>query len=389
MLTYIMENRGSLSKTDFLIACIKEDILNGFLSENEKMPSKRSLAEHLGVSVITVERSYEILMDEGWLYALPRKGFFVRGNRSVDRPADRRTSGTERRHGNLRLDTDQTGARLNADQTGARHDAGQTGARHDADSGQPDYTASLRRTMRKVLTEDPQILQTSSPRYGYPPFRRAIASYLRRFRGMDVSAENIIVGSGSEYLYGQIALLFGRDKIFAIEDPSYEKIRLVYQAMGVTTVTLPLGEDGIDSAALASCRADVMHISPFHSFPGNITVPVTKRREYLLRAAETGAFLVEDDFDSEFTYLHRPLETLFTMDAEDRVIYMNSFSKSLAPSIRVGYMILPRQLMEIYEKKCGFYTSPVPVFDQAVLAEYLDSGQFERHLGRMRRLRRE
>ena len=197
--------------------------------------------------------------------------------------------------------------------------------------------------------------------------------------------ECIVVGSGAEYLYGLIVQLLGRERVYGLEDPGYEKIRQVYAANGAVCELLPMGEDGIRAGALQKTRASVLHITPFHSFPTGITTSAAKRSDYLAWAAERNAILIEDDFDSEFSENKKPLQTLYSMDRHGCVIYVNTFSHSLAPSMRMGYMVLPESLMERYRQTLGFYSCSVPLFDQYVLARFISQGYFERHLNRLRR----
>ena len=253
----------------------------------------------------------------------------------------------------------------------------------DADT--ESYFPAMARLMRKILSEQPEILSRKPPHLGCAVLRNAIAGYLRRYRGMDVLPSQIIIGSGAEYLYGLIVQLLGRSLVYGTEDPGYEKIAQVYRAHGAEVELLPLLEDGIPTESLRGSRAGVLHITPFHSWPTMISVTAEKRYEYLNWAEERGAYLVEDDFDSEFSSIRKPVETLFSMDGGARVIYVNTFSKSIAPSMRIGYMILPEPLMEDYRNKLGFYSCTVPVFDQYVLAAFIREGSFERHLNRKRR----
>ena len=198
----------------------------------------------------------------------------------------------------------------------------------------------------------------------------------------------IVIGSGAEYLYGLIVQLLGRERVFALEDPSYDKIRRVYQAHGVTCEMLRLGSDGIRSDELTRASATVLHVTPFHSFPSQVTASAGKRREYLRWAEERGGYIVEDDFDSEFSVSSKSEDTLFSLEPNRSVIYMNTFSKTIAPSMRVGYMVLPPALSEQFRREVGFYSCTVPVFEQYVLAELIGSGDFERHINRIRRRRR-
>ena len=242
--------------------------------------------------------------------------------------------------------------------------------------------------MRRVLTEHGDLLLEKSPNLGCTELREAIKSYLRRNRGISVDAEQIVIGSGSEYLYGLIVELLGRDRIFAIESPSYKKIEQVYRATEIRYDPLPLTQAGIDSAALSGTCADVLHTTPYRSYPSGVTATASKRHEYIRWASESGRYIIEDDFESEFSVFAKPTETLFALSENDNVIYLNTFSKTISPSLRIGYMVLPEHLVSVYKEKLGFYSCTVPTFMQYVLTELLDNGDFERHINRVRRKKR-
>ncbi|MCR5735350.1 MAG: PLP-dependent aminotransferase family protein, partial [Lachnospiraceae bacterium] len=193
---------------------------------------------------------------------------------------------------------------------------------------------------------------------------------------------------GAEYLYGLIAQFFGPDHTAAIEDPSYEKIRKVYESVGMPVELLKMTPSGIASKDLKQTKAAILHVTPFNSYPSGVTVGISKKIEYLKWAGDNNGIVIEDNYDSELTVSKKPEEPLFSMDPEGRVIYINTFSRTLAPSMRIGYMILPGRLSSEFEKKLGFYSCTVPVLDQYVLCELLKSGEYERHINRIRRKRR-
>ncbi len=354
MLTYDLKE-GTGPKYLRLYERIREDIRSGAIEPGSRLPSKRTLAEHLDVSVITVDGAYRCLIDEGYVTSRERSGYFAArlGKASVRDPGPAAEELAEE-------------AAVTGTDYGFRYSA-------------------LSKIMREVISERGERLLAKPPAFGCAELRRAIAAFLRRYRGMRAEPGRIIVGSGAEYLYGMLAQLLGRDRLFAIEEPGYEKIRLVYESMGVRCRRLPLDGDGVSSWALAETDADILHVTPYHSFPTGITASHEKRLEYLDWAAKGDRYVIEDDFDSEFSPARRPQEPLFSMDRGGRVIYLNTFSHSLAPSMRIGYMVLPDGLYKMYEEKLGFYSCPVPAFDQYVLARFIDRGHFERHLNRVRR----
>ncbi|MBR4725241.1 MAG: PLP-dependent aminotransferase family protein [Lachnospiraceae bacterium] len=375
MLTYNVSGKNR-NKTQYLYECIKADIRSGVLKAGDKLPSKRSFAVHIGVSAITVENAYAMLEEEGYIEARARSGFYVR---DMQLPADfgkyRGSAANER----------DTGKPEGQEKTDKGFQIRYLKDDENTVSDEREIPQGMVKIMRQLLSERPEILLEKMPHMGCAALRNTIADYLKRYRGMNVQPANVIVGSGAEYLYGMLVQLFGRDMTFGIEYPSYEKIELVYKANGALTEHLKMGNDGILSKELAASKATVLHVSPYHSYPTGITASASKRYEYLSWAESRNGFLIEDDFDSEFAFLRKPIEPMFSMDNNDRVIYMNTFSKSIAPSIRVAYMVLPDRLMDRYAQHLGFYSCPVPVFDQYILSEYIKNGMFERHLNRIRR----
>ncbi len=338
-----------------LYSQIRDDIVNGVYEYNSKLPSKRSLAEETGVSIITVEHAYALLCDEGYAEGRARSGYIVTFRKS-------------------------DGFASSAKSENTYHSV------YNTEHSNPDFPLSvLSKTMRKVLTEHGELLLEKSPNLGCDELREAIKRYLVRNRGITVDTQQIVIGSGSEYLYGLIVNLLGRDRIFAIEAPSYKKIEQVYKSTEIKYELLPLTQTGIDSKALSKTSADVLHTTPYRSYPSGVTATASKRHEYVSWANKKGRYIIEDDFESEFSVSTKPTETLFSLSGQDNVIYLNTFSKTISPSLRVGYMVLPKHLVEVYKDKLGFYSCTVSTFIQYVLTELIDNGDFERHINRVRR----
>lgn len=361
---------------------IRRDIEKGILKNGEKLPSKRILAKETGVSVITTEHVYALLSDEGYVEARPKSGYYV----------DFDTGGreSETRSGK--------NAAIEGDSDSAGYEIGVANIVSVIESKRPAETATAplvsapsdfpfsvyAKVMRYVISEyDTKILR-KSPNAGTPELREAIAGYLRRSRGIIVHPERIVVGSGAEYLYGQIAQLAGSGTLFGLEDPSYEKIRKVYEANGVKCEMLKLGRSGILTRELNGSKAKILHVTPFRSYPSGVTASAPKRHEYAKWASAKDRLIVEDDYDAEFASARKQIDTIYSL-LPDRVIYVNTFSKTLAPSMRMGYMVLPEKLLERYEKELGFYSCTVPVFEQYVLAEFINGGHLERYIRRRRR----
>ncbi len=368
MLTYQMNQRDDKSKYYYLYTAIKEDILSGTLKKNEKLPSKRSLAEHLGVSLITVETAYQMLKEEGYIESRERSGYYVTELNPVAKIKK------EKRPLKLLEEENEEVKEYQIDG-------------NCQSSLFPE--ALYFKTVRSVLTEYGSKLLERSPNEGCSILRNAIAKYLLRYRGIYAQPEQIVIGSGAEHLYNVVVRLLGNDVIYGIENPSYSQIRKVYEGMGAKCELLEMGEEGIETETLTQTEANVLHVTPFHSYPSGVTATVRKRQEYLEWAEKTAGVIIEDDFDSEFFMPGKPIDTLYMTDHNQSVIYINTFSKSLSPSIRIGYMILPERLLEKYKETMGEFSCTVPVLDQYVLAEFIDRGHFEQHLSRVRRHRLE
>ena len=336
---------------------LRRDIIEGIYSYGSKLPSKRLLADETGVSTVTVEHAYALLCDEGYATSNQRSGYFV---------AFRQSDGF-------------AAPAIAPVQSPVSH----------ASHYYPDFSLSiLSKTMRKVLTDYAEAILEKSPNCGCTELREALRQYLARNRGIRVSIDQIIIGSGSEYLYGLIVELLGRDRIFAIESPSYKKIEQVYRAADVSCEALSLAQDGIDSKALAASRAHILHTTPYRSFPSGVTASASKRHEYIRWAEIAERYIIEDDFESEFSVFARPTETLFSLSDRDNVIYLNTFSKTISPALRIAYMVLPERLATDFTDKLGFYSCTVPTYMQLVLAQLINNGDFERHINRVRRHKR-
>jgi len=324
-----------------------------------KLPSKRIISNDVGVSVITVEHSLSLLCDEGYVEARERSGYYV-----IYRVGDFLTDPVH--------PVSECKTEPNA---------------HMQNTGDFPFSV-IARTMRKVLLDKNESILVKSPSRGNEELRTEICQYLARSRGIFVGPEQVVIGAGAEYLYGLIAQLLGRDIIYAIEKPCYNKIPKVYESFGIKCDPITLTTEGLSSSELASTKAKVLHVTPFNSFPSGISVGISKKNEYLRWAAARNGIIIEDNYDSELTVSSKAEDTLFSMSGGNHVIYLNTFSNTIAPSLRAGYMLLPKDLTQKFADDLGFYSCTVPLFEQFVLAELLRSGDFERHINRIRRKKR-
>lgn len=358
MRTYVLDPAEKTPLYEQLYRALKEDVLSGALSGGEKLPSKRALAEHLNVSRITVENAYNQLLTEGYLFSKPRSGYFVERLDAAPQPLPAAPLPSLPQ---------------------------EPPAPPSPSAGQFPFSVWAK-LMRGVLLDQHDLLLQSPPNTGLPVLRRAIAGLLRRSRGMEVPPERIVIGAGAEYLYNILIQLLGRDLRYGLENPGHQKIRRVYEANGVVLCPVSLDESGVNLRALTASGADVLHISPGHQFPTGIVTPIGRRRQLMAWLGSCpNRWIIEDDYDSEFRFSGRTLPTMYSMDTIGRVIYLNTFSKTITPALRISYMILPEDLMARYRQRLGFYSCTVPSMEQLTLARFLDEGYFEKHVSRMKR----
>lgn len=356
MVTYELKKSPGVPLYEALYRCIRRDILEGTLKPGTKLPSKRALSQNLEVSKITVEAAYNQLLAEGYIRSQEKVGYFVEAVEGRNPPPPTQAEQPQKQREFL---LDLTGI------------------------GTEQFPFSVwSRLQREVMLDYGAKLLLPLPNRGVMELRQAIADHLAAFRGMQVSPQNILIGAGTDFLYNLLIQLLGRDKVYAVEEPGYDKIRQIYAAGGVRCISAPMDDKGVLPEGLS--QADVLHCSPSHHFPTGLVTPVSRRMELLDWAGED-KWIIEDDYDSEFRFDAHPMPTLQTLDGAQRVIYMNTFSKTLAPSIRISYMVLPPALMEQFQKVLGFYSCTVPSFEQYTLARFLSRGYFEKHINRMRK----
>ena len=356
--TYELSHESKTPLYVQLYEAIRADILSGSLPGGEKLPSKRALAEHLSLSKITVETAYAQLLDEGYLTSRERSGYFVAHMPLLAKAPARYEPETAK-----------------------------------APEPEPQQNAAAElfpfsvwaKLMRSVILDEGQYLLQPVPNGGLLPLRRAIAGELARQRGLVVQPEQIVIGAGTEYFYALLAQFLGRGQRFAIEDPCHRTLAQVYSRSGAEVVPVPMDESGIRVAELEASGAQIVHVSPSHQYPTGTVMPIPRRQELLAwmgRGEER--FLIEDDYDSEFRFDAHPVPAMQSLDDGGRVIYMNSFSKSLAPGIRIACMVLPQSLLARYRRDFATYANTVSRFEQQTLARFIREGYFTRHLARER-----
>ncbi|MCH3962094.1 MAG: PLP-dependent aminotransferase family protein [Solobacterium sp.] len=332
---------------------VKQKIINGTYVYGTYIASKRTMAEDYHVSLVSVEHAYDLLSEEGYIDPVERKGYMV-----IYREKDF-FAGPEKK----------------------------MTAKKSTLLENHEYIAysTLAKTMRKVMNDHGEEIMLHKDRQGLPEFRRAIAAYLARSRNIYVSADQILITAGAEAAYSLIVEMLGRYRIYGIEKPSYEKIEQMYLSEGVHLDHLKMGAAGILTSELERTPASVLHATPFSSYPTGVTADAGKRQEYITWARKQKAFIVEDDYASEYSPSTKTEETLFAMEPEQTVFYMNSFTKTIAPAVRISYIVLPGKLKEKLLKEVSFRDCGVSAFDQLVAAELMNNGSFEKHLNKVKR----
>lgn len=377
MLSYNLENRANISQYEYIYKCIKQDIIDGKIIANEKLPSKRNLAVNLGVSVITVQNAYEQLLYEGYIYAIEKKGYYasdigdslLESNQNNNIPYVRMEMAPSEAQD--KIDKNTVKKELVIDFT-ANHDTGQLFP-----------FSTWAKLTRKALLDTEKKVICKPDNMGVVELREAIARYLWESRGLAVNADNIIIGAGTEYLYSLIVQLVGRNRMIAVEDPGHIKVHRIYERNGVKVLHVPIDAEGMIPNILERGNISAVHLSPTHHYPTGVITSAVRRHKILELARLNEFYVIEDDYDSEFHFEGRPIPAMASI-GPDKVIYMNTFSKTLMESLRIAYMVLPEQLMKIYREKMSFYSCTVSGLEQYTLAAFIKGGYFERHINRTR-----
>lgn len=377
MLTAEIDKSSKIPLYEQLYAMIRKQIETGAFSAGEKLPSKRKLALHLEISQSTIERAYAQLDAEGYIRSTPRSGYFVSelepleiapGTAAEIRPDPiKKIPRTGLLPGQSILPYDM---RINA--VDGRH-----------------FPYSVwRKLQRKSIESDDEFLLRQNDSAGNAALREAIAHYLFNFKGMRVTPEHIVLGAGTEYLFGLLMDLLGVRRV-VVEDPGNATLKRILRIKGIHCIPIPLDEEGLDYWRVRAYGAEAVITMPAYQFPSGITMSVNRKRQFLSWLSEYPTrYLIEDDFDSEFRHALRPVPSLYSMGQDANIIYMNSFTRTIAPSLRIAYMILPETLYMRYLKDMDFYHNTVSEFEQRTLARFMAEGYFERHVMRMRKVYR-
>ncbi len=387
MLTYHLKKDDGSILYEELFDHIRQDILSGTLKKDQKLPSKRALSKHLKISITTVENAYHKLMDDQYIRSEPGRGFFVDFDGSSSNVSD----GSRFQGWNAAVPSrlkavfsDVNMPPLPQEEETDPSDTFSMDFKGNKCSMTLFPAKTWMKLMRMLISGNDAELFESIPYNGHYSLRKAIADYLKGYRGMNVDPSMIIIGAGTEFLYRRLMEILGPGTMVAFEDPGYKQLAQICVNSGGLYSYIPIDNQGISSQILANSNTDVVHVSPANHFPTGTIMSESRRKEVLQWAYETPyRYIIEDDYDCEFSSESAHLSTLYSMDRQDRVIYINTFSKSLVSSIRISYMILPRSLMALYRSTLGFYACSASGFEQQTLARFISDGYFERHLDRL------
>lgn len=368
MLKYELKKMPNKPLYESLYEAIRSDILNGKLRAGLRLPSKRDMAADNQISLTTVMNAYQQLLMEGYIISEEKKGYFVAHLHTM-RPVERENTNY------IKYYKEETWfADFRANNTLYHFFPFST----------------WKKVLREILTDYEMELVTRGNPYGLEELRVQIANYLYRVRGINVSPECVVIGAGIEYLYSRLITLFGTNDIYAVENPGYKKISNIYEAYNLRWKSVGMEDNGVSMLDIRVKDINIVHVSPEHHYPLGTTMPMSRRQELLDWANESDAhYIIEDDFDCEFRYNTRPIPALKSMDSEGKVIYMNTFSKTISPAVRVSYMVLPEHLMQRYIKKTHFFTNSTSSLEQYAVARFIEKGYYERHINRIKKYYRQ
>lgn len=347
---------------------VRDEIRAGNLLQNEKLPSSRYLAEYLQVSRTTVDMAYGQLVSEGYLEARPQKGYFVC---AIEELYDIKAEAEDAHMQKQNVDSKES-------------------YQYDFSPNKIDMSlfpyATWKKITKNILVDAKSSMFALGEPQGDLELRTTICRYLHASRGVNCKPEQIIIGAGNDYLLLLLEKILGRHVPIAMENPSYKRAYRIFKSFAYPVSLVPMDESGMQIEALKASKAQVAYIMPAHQYPTGIVMPIGRRMELLKWAAEEeNRYLIEDDYDSEFRYRGKPIPSLQASDKYGKVVYIGTFSKSIAPAIRISYMVLPEKLLEEYYVNCNFYSSTVSRIDQTILNEFIRDGYFERYLNKMRK----
>lgn len=345
----------------------KEGIQTGDIPAFKRLPSIRELANDLHISKTTIQMAYQQLLAEGYIESRERSGYFV-----------------------VEIERDPFGDFPNVPRPSADDMSHTLTSECLIDfylSGIDTAYFPIQKWKACVNQSLSEEILTYGDKQGEPALRLEISQYLRRSRAVNCTADQIVIGSGTQTVMKLLSQLIGLNgQKIAMEDPGYGGVHHVFQGLGFEVVPVKLKDDGIHLEELETSGAEIVYITPSHQYPLGMVMPISKRVQLLRWAEENGGLIIEDDYDGEFRYHGKPIPSLQGLDAHGHVVYAGTFSKSLMPAIRMSYLVLPESLLKVYRENISQYDQTASRLHQAALQLFMENGEWERHIRRMRKI---
>lgn len=346
---------------------LKEAILERKIPTNEKLPSKRKLAEKLEVSINSVSNAYEQLLAEGYIYAIERKGYYVE---------------------NITQFNNQKEAKMNfpddLKEEFSKKDEGWLSLSHmTADISMFPFKEWMKCEKIAIKNHKNELSDISHPQGPYL-VRKTISRMIALTRGVKCEPEQVIIGPGTQPLLRQVLGMQRENIKAAIENPGYSRIYQLLKDMNFEVFPIDLDKKGIDIKKVEALNPHFLFITPSHQFPTGIIMPISRRIELLNWAsASEGRYIVEDDYDSEFKYGTDNIPSLQSLDRNQRVIYAGTFSKTIMPSFRISYLVLPPDLLREYKRHFSYWIQGSNTLNLFTLHYFIESGEYAKHVKRM------
>lgn len=365
MMSFILSIDESMPIYHQLYNYIKSEIQSGAVSSDSKLPSKRKLSAYLNISQNTIQSAYDQLAEEGYIIPVERKGYYVAKLDNLVK---------------INTQKDITSVETKKQEYHIKYDFS-----FQSIDMQTFPFSVWRKLTKEAINEYDNDLVNLGDTKGYFELRKNIASYLHQSRGVNCNPKQIIISAGTEYLFQILIQLFNKDYVYGLENPGYERLNYLFGSNRAKFEAIDIDANGMIYEQIKKSYANVICITPSHQFPSGCIMPVNRRIQLLNWANEKeDRYIVEDDYDSEFKYSGKPIPSLQGLDINEKVIYMGALSKSLSPSIRVSYMVLPEKILKKYEEYLSYIICPVPTIEQKALTMFIQQGYFERHLNKMR-----
>lgn len=362
-----LDNNNSQPLYVQLYKYIKDEIMNDRIDENEKLPSIRQLSKNLHISRTTIENAYQQLLVEGYVYSIPKSGYFAS---SFDKKF---VNDIEEQTQSIMIEQPCDAILYDFKNEYVEED---------------NFDFNLwKKYINQIFNYETQKLYTVTHAQGELELRKEIIKYVRRSRGVSGSIDRIIIGGGVQYLLNILSTILKKNNIIkcAFEDPGFNRAKNIFSHNDFDILPIPVNDKGIDLDILSQSDAKLCYVSPSHQFPTGSVMSINQRIKLLKWAKENNGYIIEDDYNSELRYYGKPIPSMQSFDKDGKVIYLGSFSTVLVPSIRISYMILPMNLYKLYNESKYRYTQTASKTEQLALAKFMNDGMFEKHIRKLKK----